>query len=97
MFSFLVVCSLSIYLLCFSLFSTVEATMLYAAFLPVHCKANYAIFILVLQVAPPGTVYVPYYGAAPPYQAYQGPYGGESSYGHPPPYAPPTAPPPTQK
>ena len=57
----------------------------------------YASFILVLQVAPPGTVYVPYYGAAPPYQAYQGPYGGESSYGHPPPYAPPTAPPPTQK
>ena len=52
----------------------------------------------IAQVAPPGKVYAPYYGAAPPYQGYQNPnQGGASAYGHPPPYAPPTAPPPTQK
>ncbi|CAB4028609.1 Hypothetical predicted protein, partial [Paramuricea clavata] len=44
----------------------------------------------IAQVEPPGTVYAPYYGAAPPYQGYQDPrLGGESAYGCPPPYAPP--------
>lgn len=46
----------------------------------------------IAQVAPSGTIYTPYYAGAP-YQGYQDPvHGGESTYGHPPPYAPPNAP-----